>query len=167
MTVTALERFAQDGQNRLRIRFQDSFVGPKSRYLKHAWVVFQPDAHCAVESARSSATYEDGKRTVESRLEIEYGPMHAGVPVVRTIRSETEGSDKSHDVSVTRILRCDFVPTPEQEFTLAAFNVAPPGRWAWLDRIGVPWHAIVTWLGASISLVLGVAIQGWRLLRKR
>lgn len=107
------------------------------------------------------------KLAVNRHLEIEYGPTYAGVPVVRAIRSEFETSDNSRYVQVICIPRCDFVPTPEKEFTLAAFDVAPPGRRAWLDRIGVPWHVIVTWSGAAISLVLGKGVQGRQLLRNR
>jgi len=164
--ITAVEQFAQDGQNRIRISYQGSSLGPKGRYTKHGSIVFRPDAHCAVQSASSSTTLEDGKLAVERRLEVEYGPTHGGVPVVRRIQ-ETETSDNSRAVLVTEIRRCDFAPTPEKEFTLGAFDVAPPAARAWLDRIGVPWHAIVTWFGAAVSLVLGVAVRGWLLLRKR
>jgi hypothetical protein len=165
--ITAVEHFAQDGQNRVRISFQGSSVGPKGRYAKHGSVVFRPDAHCAVQSANAFTTLEDGKLAVERRLEVEYGPSHAGVAVVRTIREESETSDKSPAVWVTEIRRCDFVPTPEKEFTLGAFDVAPPAPRAWLDRIGVPWYVILTWFGAVVSLVLGLAVRGWLLLRKR
>jgi hypothetical protein len=166
VTITAFEQFAQNGQNRVRISYRDSFVWPKGRYLKNGSVVFRTDAYCTLQSANSSATYKDGKVAVDRRLEIEYDPMHVGVPVVRTIRSESERSYNSNYVQVISIPRCDFVPTPEKEFTLAAFDVAPPGRWAWLGRIGVPWHMVVTCSGAAISLVLGMAIQGWQLVRK-
>jgi hypothetical protein len=160
MTITAFEQFAQNGQNRVRISYRDSFVWPKGRYLKNGSVVFRTDAYCTLQSANSSATYKDGKVAVDRRLEIEYGPTYAGVPVVRAIRSEFETSDDSRYVHVICIPRCDFVPTPEKEFTLAAFDVAQPGRWAWFDRISVPWHMVVTCSGAAISLVLGMTIQG-------
>jgi len=167
VTITAFEQFTQDGWNRVRISCRDSFVSPKVRYLMNGSVVFRLDAYCTLQSANSSATHDDGKSTVDRRLEIEYGPTHAGIPVVRSIRSERKWFDNSRDVCVTDIPRCDFGPTPEKEFTLAAFDVAPPGRWAWLHKIGVPWHMLVTCAGAAISLVLGTTVKGFLLVRKR
>ncbi|MHC4657115.1 MAG: hypothetical protein ACYS91_19180 [Planctomycetota bacterium] len=166
VTITAFEQFTQDGWNRVRISYQSSFF-PKTSYSKNGSVVFRLDAYCTLQSVNSSTTYEDSKRKAGRRLEIEYGPTHGDVPVVRAIRKEIQRSDNSRDVRVADIRRCDFVPTQEKEFTLAAFDVAPPGRWAWFHKIGVPWHLVLTCAGAAISLVLGTAVKGFQLVRKK
>jgi hypothetical protein len=172
MELTAFEQFTQDDWNRVRISYQHSLF-PKARYLQNGSVVFRLDAYPTLESADSSTNYADGEKKVDVRLEIEYGPTHGDVPVVRSIRKEIQRSyrsyrsDNSRDVRVTDVRRCDFVPTPEKEFTLAAFDVAPPGRWAWFHKIGVPWHLVVTCAGAAISLVLGTTVKGFLLVRKR
>jgi hypothetical protein len=156
-TVTAFERSEEKGESRARIDFEYPSNLDERPNRTRGHVVLLPKAHWALRSLETRMTSPKGDYF--ERRQVEYGPAHEGIPVVRSMRWEWNNPlGKSPNVKTTLVHRCEFTPAPEEAFTLAAFDVAPLGWRDWLARIQTPWHLLLTWAGSAISPVLGLSI---------
>jgi hypothetical protein len=166
--ITKLKRFDQLGQERMEVSFECQHDVPKGTFKREGLLVFTLQPCCALQSAVIHTSPVDGEDFTQ-RLEIQYdAEPYKGIPIVHTVREQSRTASQAlRREYVVQIRRCEFVPTPEMEFTLAAFDVAQPGPWAWFNRLSIPWYVLVTWSGATLSILLGAVIAGWRIVRSR
>lgn len=168
-TVTAFERSEEKGESLVRIDFEypTTFDGKPNR--AQGCVVLLPKAHWAMRSLETRIASPKGDYF--ERRQVEYGPEHAGIPVVQSTHWELNNPpNKSRTVQDVVVRRCEFKPTPAECFTLEAFDVAPLGWRDRLARLQTPWHLLLTWAGAALSPVLGMSIliiAAWKRKRRR
>lgn len=166
-TVTAVEPFVENGERRLRVRFEYSLVREGMTLQRHGQLVFLPEARWALQSIEALGIGVDGRPWCE-QLEVEYGAQHACVSAIRSLQwVSNHPRMQTKYASVTRIHRCKFGPTPMEQFTLAHFDVATLG---WADRLRrarPPWHLIVTWSGSAVSLAIGMSLLAAAVCRQK
>jgi hypothetical protein len=120
--VAACERFADNGQPRMRVRIEDRSPAPWYVSWRAVTYVLAADDLYAPQS--SIVIDGPGADKETSRTEFAYDRLE-GIPVLRWERTTTSAPNGAHGVSELKVVERHFGPIPEEEFDPDRFLDGP------------------------------------------
>jgi hypothetical protein len=120
IVVAGLERFAEDGRPRVRVRIEDRWPGGYVRWRGATFILAADDLY-AVQSDQFEGVGQD-KETY--RREYAYD-RHEGIPVLRSVRTTATTPAGEGWTSDLKVVERRFGPIPEEEFDPDRFLDGP------------------------------------------
>ena len=164
--VTALERFAEDGRQYVRVRIEDERK-PQPSFVRTVTAVLSADDHFAVRSTE----YED-REGGKGHGTYVYD-RHDGIPVLRSSKIQYPGRDGRSTTSELKVIERKFGPLPESEFTTERFLNGPTVLKSTNPYADDAWQVTLSnWYGAPLAagmvcLIGGSLAGGWTRFRRK